>query len=40
VLFFKWYLLEQREGWDELQWRDVERDVRSGMSRGREMTKR
>ena len=40
VLFFKWYLLEQRGGWDELQWRDVERDVRSGMSHGREVTHR
>jgi putative membrane protein len=35
VLFFKWYQVEQREGWDELQWRDVERDIRSEMSRGR-----
>lgn len=34
VLFFKWYLVEQRDGWDELQWRDVERDIRSEMSRG------
>jgi putative membrane protein len=40
VLFFKWYTLEQREDWDELQWRDVERDIRSGMSRSREMTNR
>jgi putative membrane protein len=35
VLFFKWYLVEQHDGWDELQWRDVERDIRSEMSRGR-----
>jgi putative membrane protein len=35
VLFFKWYQVEQREGWDELQWRDVERDIRTEMSRGR-----
>jgi len=34
VLFFKWYQVEQREGWDELQWRDVERDIRTEMSRG------
>jgi hypothetical protein len=27
--------VEQREGWDELQWRDVEREVRSGLSRER-----
>jgi putative membrane protein len=35
VLFFKWYLVEQHEGWDELQWRDVEKDIRAEMSRGR-----
>lgn len=35
VMFFKWYMVEQREGWDELQWRDVEREVRSGFSRER-----
>lgn len=35
VMFFKWYLVEQREGWDELQWRDVEQEVRSGLSRER-----
>src|SRR6266542_1671005 len=34
VIFFKWYLVEQRDGWDELQWRDVEREIRSEMSRG------
>ena len=34
VLFFKWYQVEQRDGWDELQWRDVERAIRSEMSRG------
>jgi putative membrane protein len=35
VLFFMWYQLEQRDGWDELQWRDVEREIRSEISRGR-----
>jgi len=35
VIFFKWYSVEQRDGWDELQWRDVEREVRSGLSRER-----
>ena len=35
VVFFKWYQVEQRDGWDELKWRDVERDVRSQLSRGR-----
>lgn len=33
VLFFKWYQVEQRGGWDELQWRDVERHVRAEISR-------
>jgi putative membrane protein len=33
VIFFKWYNLEQRSDWDELRWRDVERDIRSEMSR-------
>jgi putative membrane protein len=35
VLFFKWYSVEQREGWDELQWRDVEKQIRTEMSRDR-----
>jgi putative membrane protein len=35
VVFFKWYQVEQHDGWDELKWRDVERDVRSQLSRGR-----
>ena len=33
VVFFKWYFVEQQGGWDELKWRDVEREVRSGMSK-------
>jgi putative membrane protein len=33
VVFFKWYLVEQQDGWDELKWRDVERDVRSELSK-------
>lgn len=33
VIFFKWYFVEQQPGWDELKWRDVEREVRSGMSK-------
>ena len=33
VIFFKWYLLEQQGGWDELALRDVERDVRTEMSK-------
>ena len=38
VTFFKWYSLENNsEGWDALEWRDVERDVRSGLSRNDEV---
>jgi putative membrane protein len=33
VVFFKWYFVEQQGGWDELKWRDVERDVRSELSK-------
>ena len=33
VVFFKWYFVEQQDGWDELKWRDVERDVRSELSK-------
>lgn len=33
VIFFKWYQVEQREGWDELKWRDVEREIRGEMTR-------
>ena len=33
VTFFKWFRVEQQPGWDELQWRDVEREVRSEMGR-------
>ena len=31
VLFFKWYRLEQHGDWDELRWRDVERQIQSEM---------
>ncbi len=33
VVFFKWFQVEERGGWDELRWRDVERDIRSEMTR-------
>ena len=33
VIFFKWYALEQRGGWDELGWRDVEHHVRTEMGK-------
>ena len=33
VVFFKWFFVEQQPGWDELKWRDVERDVRSELSK-------
>jgi len=32
-IFFRWYGEEQTPGWDALKWRDVERDIRSEMSR-------
>lgn len=33
VIFFRWFNLEDREGWDALAWRNVERDVRSEFRR-------
>jgi putative membrane protein len=33
VIFFKWYRVEQQGGWDELRWRDVEREIRAEMGR-------
>ena len=30
VIFFKWHRQEQTEGWDALEWRRMERDVRIG----------
>jgi putative membrane protein len=33
VLFFKWFRVEQQGDWDELRWRDVERDIRTELSR-------
>ncbi len=34
VIFFRWYSLEHSsDGWDALQWRDVERDIRSEMTK-------
>ncbi len=34
AIFFRWYNDEQRaEGWDSLRWRDVEREVRHGMTK-------
>jgi putative membrane protein len=32
VVFFRWHAREERDGLDALQWRDVERDVRAGLS--------
>jgi putative membrane protein len=44
VIFFKWFALEQTKGFDALEWRDVERDVRSQLGapdrRDAELTKR
>lgn len=33
VFFFRWWSEEQSEGWDALQWRDVEREIRSELSK-------
>src|SRR4029453_8482770 len=32
-IFFRWFLVEQTEGWDALEWRDVERDIRSELTK-------
>jgi putative membrane protein len=33
AIFFKWAGREQREGWDALEWRGVEREMRTGTVR-------
>jgi putative membrane protein len=33
VVFFRWHDQEQRDGWDPLSYRDVEREIRAGLSR-------
>jgi putative membrane protein len=33
VVFFRWGSRERRDGWDALQWRDVDRDVRAEVTR-------
>ena len=33
TIFFRWYGREQRDGWDALAHRQVERDLRSGLAR-------
>jgi putative membrane protein len=32
-IFFKWFRVEQRGDWDELRWRDVEREIRTELSK-------
>jgi putative membrane protein len=32
VIFFRWHAREERDGMDATQWRDVEREVRAGLS--------
>jgi putative membrane protein len=32
-VFFRWFLVEQTEGWDALEWRDVEREIRSELTK-------
>jgi putative membrane protein len=31
VIFFRWHAQEEREGWDPIQWRKLEREMRSEM---------
>ena len=33
VIFFRWHAQEERDGWDPLQWRNVEREIRAGMTK-------
>jgi hypothetical protein len=33
VLFFRWFAVEQRGGWDELAGAHLEREIRRGMRR-------
>ena len=33
VVFFRWHDQEQRDGWDPLSYRDVEHEIRAGLSR-------
>jgi putative membrane protein len=33
VIFFRWHAREQRDGWDPLAYRNVEREIRAGMGR-------
>jgi putative membrane protein len=33
TIFFRWFGEEQRDGWDALQWRQFEREVRAEMRR-------
>jgi len=34
TIFFRWFAQEQREGWDPLQWRSLEREIRAEMNDG------
>jgi putative membrane protein len=34
TVFFRWFAQEQREGWDPLQWRSLEREIRAEMTGG------
>jgi putative membrane protein len=33
AIFFRWFAQEQRDGWDALQWRRFEREIRAEMKR-------
>jgi putative membrane protein len=34
AVFFRWHAQEQREGWDPVQWRNLEREIRAEMGKG------
>lgn len=33
TIFFRWHAREERDGWDPLKWRNVEREVRAGLTK-------
>jgi putative membrane protein len=33
VIFFRWWRLEQRTGWDDLQWGSMDREIRSELTK-------
>ena len=33
VIFFRWHAQEERDGWDSLRWRNVEREIRAELTK-------